>query len=171
MPLLPLVTINNKRDEDFLRRKTANFDFSKFKRGELKDLVQNMRRTMKEAHGVGLSANQIGYNFRMFVAEYDNKFYAIFNPKITKFSKETAEMEEGCLSVPKKYGLVKRSFRVTLSGFNVEGRKIKIRARGFLARIFQHETDHLSGKLFIDRTLNVYDSPMPAEPQQDTEND
>ncbi len=119
-----------------------------------------MREKMKEAHGIGLSANQIGLPYRVFVAQVPShqgrpKFYAIFNPEIVKQSKETEIMEEGCLSIPGKYGFVERASRIVIKGYDPNGKKIKIKAWGLLARVFQHEIDHLDGKLFIDRTNKV----------------
>ena len=84
---MDILTIQNKKDEKFLRRKTGVFDFSKFTKKEIKELLEKMRKTMKAADGVGLSANQVGLNLRLFVAEVPSqkgrsKFYAIFNPEI-----------------------------------------------------------------------------------------
>ncbi len=83
------------------------------------------------------------------------KFYVIFNPEIIKFSEEKIIMEEGCLSAPGIYGQVERSSEIILQGYDKNGRKIKIRASGLLARIFQHETDHLNGILFIDKAIDI----------------
>ncbi|MDO8537187.1 MAG: peptide deformylase [bacterium] len=156
-----IVTIENKKDERSLRRKTEDFDFKKFGRKEVTELVARMKKTMREASGLGLSANQIGLNFKVFVAEIPDaqektKFYAIFNPKIEKFSPDTNAFEEGCLSIPLTYGEVERPEKVTLVGQDKNGRQIKIKAWGLLARVFQHEVDHLEGKLFIDRTKKVH---------------
>jgi peptide deformylase len=155
-----IVTIENKKNERFLRGKAAEFDFKKHKPKEIRDLVRLMRETMKKAQGVGLSANQIGLPYKMFVAQVPDaqgkpKFYAIFNPKIEKTSSEKEPLEEGCLSVPETYGLVERSLRVTLVGLDQQGKKIKIKAWGLLARVFQHEVDHLNGALFIDKAKGV----------------
>jgi peptide deformylase len=120
-----------------------------------------MRIQMKAANGVGLSANQIGISERFFVGEIPDsqgkpKFYAIFNPKITKVSKKKTEtQEEGCLSVPEIWGPVERYSEVVLEGQDSTGKKVKIKAWGLLARMFQHEVDHLDGKLFIDRAKHV----------------
>ncbi|MEK7062176.1 MAG: peptide deformylase, partial [Patescibacteria group bacterium] len=78
-------------------------------------------------------------------------FYAIFNPEIIKFSKQTEIIEEGCLSVPGVLGEVERPKKIALTGFNKNDQKIKIKAEGLTARVFQHETDHLNGILFIDK--------------------
>lgn len=155
-----IVTVGNKKSEKFLREKTAEFDFKKHKPKEIRDLVRQMRETMKKANGVGLSANQIGLSHRMFVAQVPDaqgkpKFYAIFNPKIEKSSSEKEPLEEGCLSTPEMYGIVERSSRVTLSGFDQRGKRIRIKAWGLLARVFQHEMDHLNGALFIDKAREI----------------
>lgn len=157
-----ILTIENKEEEKFLRTKTADFDFSKFSKKEIRGLIDLMRKIMKTHAGVGLSANQIGLPFRFFIAEFREKeenppkLYAIFNPEITKFSKEKNLMEEGCLSAPGLYGEIERSREIVLTGLDKNGRTIKIKARGILARIFQHETDHLNGILFIDKAEKLY---------------
>jgi len=153
---MKIYTIGNKNEEQFLRCQAVDFDFSQHSRNDIRQLIKAMRQKMKEANGVGLSANQVGFNFRVFVARVDNKFYTVFNPKIVKKSAELVELEEGCLSVPEKFGLVKRPERVWLEGFDASGRKIKIKAWGLLARVFQHEVDHLNGTLFIDKATKVY---------------
>jgi peptide deformylase len=155
-----IVTIANKKDEKFLRTKTAHFDFSKFTKKEVRDLVKRMRRDMHDAEGIGLSANQVGLDMRVFVAMVENKFYALFNPELIQLSKEIAPMDEGCLSVPGVYGLVERPAKVTLKGFDANGKPIKIKAWGLLAKVFQHEMDHLNGKLFIDKAKQVERVPI-----------
>lgn len=109
--------------------------------------------------GMGLAFPQIGINERIIVVVYeydDGKFeeYAVINPKIVSTSNEViaAEAGEGCLSVNRDVeGHVKRHARVTLEGYDVDGNKIKIRAREELAIAFQHEIDHLNGIIFYDR--------------------
>jgi len=162
--------IENKKDEKFLRKKTAAFDFTKYKKSEIRELIKIMREFMKEVHGIGLSANQIGLDLNFFVAEIPtisvdrrsnqyrsaaSKFYAIFNPKIIKASKEKTTQEEGCLSIPNTYGMVERPEKIVLTGFDLNGKKLKIKAWGLLARVFQHEVDHLNGVLFIDKATNI----------------
>ncbi len=176
-----IVTIGNKKDEKFLRNKTREFDFKKFSRKEINDLVNRMRKMMKLARGIGLSANQIGLNMKFFVAQIqkngkegnsmslsagEQKFYAIFNPEIIKFSKEKTLLEEGCLSVPNTYADVERPEKVTLVGFDKNGKKIKIKTWGLLAKIFQHETDHLNGKIILDRASRVYKIPSSERLQE-----
>jgi peptide deformylase len=156
-----IVTIATKKDEKFLRKKTVPFDFKKFNQKEINELVARMRRIMHAANGVGLSANQIGLEFSVFVAEVPDarggtKFYAVFNPKLEKAEKSMITFEEGCLSVPGKWGEVTRAEQIVVSGYNKMGRKVKVKAWGFLARVFQHEMDHLNGKLFIDKAKKLY---------------
>ncbi len=144
-----------------MRKKTVDFDFAKFTKKEIDALVSRMRRIMREANGIGLSANQIGLDYRVFVAEVPDaqggtKFYAVFNPKIEKAGAEKVPYEEGCLSVPGKWGNVLRPEKIVVSGLDKSGKPAKIKAWGLLARVFQHEIDHLAGKLFIDRTKEIY---------------
>jgi len=150
-------TIENKSQEKFLRKKTVPFDFKKHSKEDARKLVEQMKKAMKEANGIGLSANQIGLPYRVFVAQVpaENggyKFYGIFNPEAEKPNKEKLLFEEGCLSIPGMYGSVNRPTRLTVNGFDKQGKPVKIKAWGLLARVFQHEMDHLNGYLFIDRT-------------------
>lgn len=109
--------------------------------------------------GMGLAFPQLGINERIIVIVHevdDGKFneYVVVNPKIVSYSSEmiAAEVGEGCLSVNREVeGHVKRHARVTIEGFDLDGNKIKIRAREELAIAFQHEIDHLDGILFYDR--------------------
>ena len=142
--------VTNKNEAKILRIKVKDFDFKKFTPKEIRALIKRMREAMEKADGIGLAANQIGLDMKVFVAQVEGKFYAIFNPEITKTSKEAEIGVEGCLSVPGITEEVARSYRVTLKGLDKSGKKITIKAWGLLARVFQHETDHLNGKLFID---------------------
>ena len=147
---MSILTLKNKKEEKFLRRKTAEFDFKKSSPKEIRELIKKMRETMEEANGIGLAANQIGLDVKVFVARVEGKFYAIFNPEVTKTSRETEAAVEGCLSISLVMGEVVRPYRITLKGFDKAGKKLTIRAWGHLARVLQHEVDHLNGKLFID---------------------
>lgn len=148
-------TINNKEEMKLLHKKAVDFDFKKHSKKEIQEIIKKMREAMKKANGVGLSANQIGLEHNLFVAQVEGKFYAIFNPKLSKAGGEIS-MEEGCLSVPEVFGSVKRAERVVLDGFDRNGKKVKIKAWGLLARVFQHESDHLSGKVFTEKADNLY---------------
>lgn len=115
-----------------------------------------MREKVVEAHGVGLAANQVGRDLQIFVidkklAEENGVADAYINPEITEFSKDQNEMEEGCLSIPDYWRQVKRAKKIKIKALDENGKKIKIKARGFLARVLQHEYDHLQGILIKDR--------------------
>lgn len=118
----------------------------------LKRLSQEMMRIMRENEGVGLAANQIGRLQRIFVAAYEDEEFAIVNPEV-EWSSENKEKDiEGCLSLPEVRVEVERPHAVTVSGRDPSGAPVRIRAEGLLARIFQHEIDHLDGVLILDRT-------------------
>lgn len=156
-------TIFEKSEEKLLRRRAADFDFSKYTKKEVEELIKHMRAMMVQSHGVGLSANQIGLDMRVFVAQlpapdgkgYIGKFYTVFNPILTVLSKKEKVDQEGCLSVPQYFGETTRAEKVSVVGFDKNQRAITIKATGFLARIFQHECDHLNGVLFTDKAKNI----------------
>jgi len=151
--MLNIVTIATKESEAFLRKKTKEVvDLHSITRG----FISDMKKTMIAANGIGLAANQIGEECKVFVATHAGKFYTLINPKIVKSSIGEEEAEEGCLSVPQVYGPVRRAAKITIEGTDMRGKLVKIKAVGLLARIFQHEMDHLDGKLFIDRAKNTY---------------
>ena len=159
---MKILTIKNKKDEDFLRKPAKKVDIEKENKKEMRDLIKEMRKTMYEANGIGLSANQVGLNKKIFIAQIiDNegmsKFYTIVNPEIAQASKETSILEEGCLSIPQIFGPVERPEKIVLKGKTIEGKNLKIKAWGILARVFQHETDHLNGILFTDKAKEVYE--------------
>jgi peptide deformylase len=118
----------------------------------LKRLVQDMMRIMREYEGVGLAANQIGRLQRVFVAAYEDEEFAIANPVVEWSSDNKEKDTEGCLSLPEVRVEVERPYAVTVSGKDPSGAPVRIKAEGLLARIFQHEIDHLDGVLILDRT-------------------
>lgn len=115
-----------------------------------------MLATMKEAKGLGLAAPQVGVLSRIFTADVENKIYVFINPEVKDFSKELGPFEEGCLSVQKTWGPVIRPKKLTIKAFDETGKQVKIRAKGLLARVIQHEMDHLNGILFIDKAEKLY---------------
>lgn len=122
---------------------------------ELKETLKSMRRLMNLENGVGLAAPQIGLNQRFFIIELENKFYVFINPTILKYSTELIDMEEGCLSVPDQAGIVSRPCELTLEAIGTNNKKFKLKATGALARVIQHENDHLDGILFIDKAKSL----------------
>lgn len=117
----------------------------------LRDLVRAMAETMYAEAGVGLAAPQIGVDKRVIVFDIDEKLAALCNPVITEFSEETVVDDEGCLSVPGISVPVERSVRVVCTGHTIDGRTITLEAEDFLARVLQHEIDHLDGVIILDR--------------------
>ncbi len=123
---------------------------------EIKNLIQEMKKIMIKNKGVGLAANQIGKGLSIFIAYDNKKFYSFINPKIVKLIGKEIIVEEGCLSIPNVWGEIKRYPEVIVEYQNLWGKKKKLKAKGFLAQIIQHEMDHLNGILFIDKALNTY---------------
>jgi peptide deformylase len=122
---------------------------------EIKNLVKEMKKIMIQNSGVGLAANQIGKNLSIFVAYDNKKFYTFINPEIVKFFGKEKIMEEGCLSIPNVWGQIKRYEGVVVSYQDLFGKKKKLKAKGLLAQIIQHEIDHLNGVLFIDKAITL----------------
>ncbi len=131
---------------------------------ELHALIDDMVETMREAPGVGLAAPQVAVSERVIVVEYGDeedeekpkKLYTLVNPEIVDSSAEIVMGVEACLSIPGLVGEVDRSERVTVKAQNRQGKPVKVKAEGWLARIFQHEIDHLDGILFVDRAKRVW---------------
>ncbi len=148
-----LWTINNKEEEKFLRKGTEKV--KDLKDDNILKLIKDMREIMIKEKGVGLAANQIGVDAQIFVMGPGEDFFAFINPKITKYSKALEEAEEGCLSVPGISGVVPRSVAVEIKGYDENGKAVKKKFEGVFARICQHEYDHLSGILFIDKATKI----------------
>lgn len=118
-------------------------------------LLDDMIETMRAADGVGLAAPQVGVLRRIVVIETpDEGLIELINPKIIAFAGEQ-RTEEGCLSVPGKYGLTVRPMHVTVRALNRRGESIEINGSGLLAKAFCHEIDHLDGKLYVDNALKI----------------
>jgi len=150
---------------------------------DIRRLIDDMVETMRVASGVGLAAPQVGASQRVIVVEYGQdeeeaapaearkpikkKLYAVINPEIRYRSADRVEGVEGCLSIPGWAGAVERHAEVEVRGLNRAGGKFKLRATGWLARIFQHEIDHLDGILFTDRVV-APDKLWPTTPSDPT---
>lgn len=120
---------------------------------EIQSLLPKMIKTMHKEHGVGLAAPQIGISLRLAVAEVDGREYYLINPEITSLSQEKIVSEEGCLSLPGEFFPILRSEVVTVKYLNEKGLPKKLRAKGFLATVIQHEVDHLDGILILNRFI------------------
>ncbi|MES3031120.1 MAG: peptide deformylase [Patescibacteria group bacterium] len=138
----------------------------------IQEIIKDMQEALAtQEDGVAIAAPQIGVPLRIFVVsdavlkEADENYKSLgkdlvfINPEITKLSREKNPAEEGCLSVRWKYGKVLRSAKATIRGYDENGEKVERGASGLLAQIFQHETDHLDGVLFIDKAYDVQDIP------------
>ena len=172
MSLRTIVTL----PDPVLRRKARAV--TKFDKN-LQTLIDDMIDTMRDAPGVGLAAPQVGVSERVIVVEYaepeeveegeepkevEPKLYVMVNPEIVKSSPDTVVGVEGCLSIPTLVGEVERAQEVRIRGFNRRGQPMKVKAEGWLARIFQHEIDHINGVVFTDLATQVW---QPEEPVED----
>jgi len=141
-----------------LRARAKPLDKATVKSTATQKLIDDMMETMAEYHGVGLAAPQVHEGLRLFVASLDSERgeepsepVAIINPEISPIGPDISEDWEGCLSIPDIRGKVPRHYEIRVRGLDREGQPIDLRARGFSARVIQHETDHLDGILFFDR--------------------
>ncbi|HEX5746756.1 MAG TPA: peptide deformylase [Archangium sp.] len=156
--------------EPVLRRRARDLTPEEMTSPAVRQLISLMRETMRDAPGVGLAAPQVGVDVRLAViedrAEYQAAlspeelaarerepvdFHVIINPRLTVEDPEPVEFFEGCLSVSGFSALVRRARAVRVEAFNENGEPITLQARGWYARILQHEIDHLDGMLYIDR--------------------
>ncbi len=152
-----------------LRARAKTIDPGDIKSPRIQQLIDDMFETMKEYQGVGLAAPQVHVSLRLFVAGFSPEpglepdedeedreqervpMMALINPEITPLGSASDEDWEGCLSIPDIRGKVPRAREIEVKAYDRNGRRINIRARGFTARVIQHETDHLDGVLFFDR--------------------
>lgn len=174
MALLPIVKV----EHPILRKKAVKvMSFDK----AFQQLVDNMIETMIDAPGVGLAAPQVGVSQRLIVvrlpddeeskSEYGDQagvVYVVANPKIIKASKEMVDGVEACLSIPGYYGEVERHETIVVTGQDRNGKDFRIKAKGWQARVFQHEIDHLDGILYTDIAKEVW---RPKEGEEISEGD
>ena len=169
MTVLDIVTLPDK----ILRQKArplAHFD------DDLQQLVDDMIETMREAPGVGLAAPQIGKSIRLTVIETlpevdeegneieeSRELYVIANPEITWRSRKMVDGIEGCLSIPGYVGEVERHEEIRVRALDRHGKPLKLKVKGWTARIFQHEIDHLNGVLYIDQLTDPQNFWTEAE--------
>lgn len=131
---------------------------------EIRQLLNDMFETMIEADGVGLAGPQVGKNLRLFVLIADDDVRRVFiNPQIIKTSSEVCDYDEGCLSIPQVYETITRPEKVTVQALDENGKAFTLDADGFLARIIQHEYDHLDGILYIDRGDKAFAEKTAAQ--------
>ena len=176
------------RENPVLRKKAALVPVSEIGSKKIQDIITKMKKALEsQDDGVGIAAPQIGESLTIFVISHKvfehletkeeggdvaspSKKYedlVCINPSITKLSKDRKWLEEGCLSVRYLYGKVHRSNKATLKAYNEKGELFTRGGSGLLAQIFQHETDHLNGVLFIDTAKDIED--MPPENKKHTD--
>lgn len=152
-----MAILNIRTDEDPILRKKSRrvekFDDS------LKSFIDDMYETMYDAQGVGLAAVQVGRLRRMVVIDdYNGNKLTLINPLIESCGADQVEGIEGCLSVPDRMGKIERAKKVQVSYQDTEGKEKKIEAEDFLARIIQHELDHLDGILYTDKASELFNT-------------
>jgi peptide deformylase len=155
--ILPIITL----PDQILRHRALEIEPEEIKSQTIQKLIADMKETVLPAAGIGLAAPQVNFSLRLIVIALDNTLMAFINPEIINFSwrKETAE--EGCLSVPQKFGPVKRSRVIKVKALDENGKVVKFKAKDLFARVIQHEVDHLNGVLFIDRAKEVIEDKAP----------
>lgn len=146
---MALRQIKHYQKDDVLRKKSKIVEKID-KRTEI--LIDDMIETMYHADGVGLAAPQVGILKRIIVVDIGEGVHVLINPEITIEAGEATDYE-GCLSVPGVKGQVTRPAEITVEGLNRDGKKIRMKASGLLARAICHEIDHLEGILFVDKTI------------------
>ena len=141
-------------DDPILRKRCPSFDFDK-PQEDSKKLAEELVEAMYKYEGIGLSACQIGVDLKVFSMIYDNTPIVCFNPRITEYSEETTYMREGCLSFPGLYFPVERAYGINVTFASQDGENMKATFIQLSSKVFQHEFDHMLGKLYIDK-VNSY---------------
>lgn len=133
---------------------------------DVRRLLDDMVETMHHARGIGLAAPQVGVSRRLIVVDIGDGPIRMVNPRLTPLEGKE-EGTEGCLSIPGVVGEVVRDFKIAVRGLDENGKPVKLQAEGLLARVFQHEVDHLDGVLFIDKASNLRQvTPEEAEEEE-----
>lgn len=174
-----------QKSEPVLRKISENIPLKDIKSPKIQKILREMKEALdSQDDGVAIAAPQIGYSLRIFLVsrkvstimeeetdgktkeenfskeeKKNNKDLVFINPLIKKISKEKMLVEEGCLSVRYLYGKVNRATKVKIEAYDENGKKFERGGSGLLAQIFQHETDHLDGVLFIDKATDLEDLP------------
>lgn len=164
---LPIVTHPN---DAMLRKPTTDIAVSDIQNDTLQTLIDNMIDTMHSANGIGIAAPQVDASLRVCIINKEafpkhmelggNRIdtdIALINPYWERTSKKSDVDVEGCLSIPGLQGRVKRWKNITVSAYDRDGNELEFEAKGYLARVIQHEVDHLEGILYIDRTDDVWE--------------
>jgi len=142
---MKIVTYENK----LLRNKSE--EVKDVTQEKIQKLISDMKIFVKKKRGAGLSAIQVGEPVRIFVVNMGKHKEVFVNPEIKKLSDSETTLEEGCLSFPGFFGMVKRPKQVTVQALDENGKPFELEASGILSKVIQHEIDHLDGVLFVDR--------------------
>ncbi len=163
---LPVWLLRDHDQAKFLRQPSQPVEWSEILKPDFQTLIDEMLVTMRQANGIGLAGPQIGRSIRLAVidgqANDRREPFILINPVIETISADQAALEEGCLSAPKVYGLVPRARRLTVVAVDRQGQTYRLEASELLARVIQHEVDHLNGRLFIDRATAITTGRLPA---------
>lgn len=163
---LPLWLLREHHQAALLRQPSRTAEWPVIATPDFQKLIDDMLVTMRQANGIGLAAPQIGQALRLAVidgqATETGQPLVLINPVIEQASHDQASMEEGCLSIPKVYGLVPRAKQLTLTAVDREGKTYRLEARDLFARVIQHELDHLNGRLFVDRSTEITSGTIPT---------
>lgn len=151
-----MLNLETGKNNKILRKKSE--EIVNFNDQNLKKFITEMKEILsKTSNGIGLAAPQVGKNLRIFIISPELKAPLVFiNPEITKKSSKEIELEEGCLSLPGIFGIIKRSKWVKISAYDESGKKFKMKAENLLAQLFQHEVDHLNGRLYADKAVKLF---------------
>ncbi len=140
---------------EVLRAKARELTKEEIQSPAIARLILDMEKTMHENDGIGLAAPQVNSSVRLVIINTDQGILPLINPVIRRRSWKKEIMEEGCLSIPGVYGMVKRPIKIKVRALNAEGVPINFEASGMFARVIQHEVDHINGVLFIDSALEI----------------
>jgi len=161
--------VTTTSDNALLRKKAEAVPVAEISSPRIQQIIKDMSEALRATvDGIGIAAPQIGESLRIFIASEEAValdpttktkaewlHWVFINPEITSIALTTEEDSEGCLSVPGTFGITKRAEKATIRAFNEHGQAVERSATGLLARLFQHEVDHLNGKLFIDHATDL----------------
>lgn len=159
MSTLNIITVPHKT----LRTKAEEIPVEEIPK--LQGFIKDMKETMLKKDGIGLAGNQVDVLKRIIVVNTKDGPLVLINPKISGKSFKKEEAEEGCLSLPDIYGIVRRHRKITVSAYTQDGTRVKLKTIGMFARVIQHEVDHLNGILFTDRAKKMIKGKKPDEPK------
>ncbi len=159
MSTLNIITAPHKK----LRTRAVEIPVEEIQK--LRGFIKNMKQTMLEKDGIGLAGNQVDVLKRIIIVNTKDGPLALINPKISRKSFKKEDCEEGCLSLPDIYGVVRRHQKITVSAYTQDSTRVKIKTTGMFARVIQHEVDHLNGILFTDRAKKMTKGEKPNEPK------